>query len=205
MSRIISVAITQMRESLTRHRPHLAGRRTQSGPRASTRFRSWPSRWATLALLALSLLAVPRGAAAEWTARAEPSGAGPSVRCVLQSERQALSDGYQTTWVQIVVDDKAVRVTSGSVLDPGDRDIGLVVDAGAFAVADAVIGGRTAEFTSRYATLVDEFKRGLHVRVQLRFWPTWPKTGTRSATFSLVGFTRAHARLAQGGGAWVCD
>jgi hypothetical protein len=47
-------------------------------------------------------------------------------------------------------------------------------------------------FAARHDALVDEFKRGLHVRVQLRFWPTWPKTGTHSVTFSLIGFTRAH-------------
>ena len=158
-----------------------------------------------MGLLALSLVAVARGASAEWTARAERTGTGTSVRCVLESERQTLSDGYQTTWAQIAIDDKALRVTAGSVLDPGDRDVGLIVDDGAFVVVDAVTGDRTAEFTSRYAALVNEFKRGLRVRVQLRFWPTWPKTGTHSATFSLIGFTRAHARLAQGGQAWVCD
>jgi hypothetical protein len=31
--------------------------------------------------------------------------------------------------------------------------------------------------------------------VQLRFWPTWPATGTHSVTFSLIGFTRAYAQL----------
>jgi hypothetical protein len=48
---------------------------------------------------------------------------------------------------------------------------------------------------SRYGTLVDQFKRGLRARVQLRFWPTWPTTGVHSATFSLIGFTRAYAGL----------
>jgi hypothetical protein len=32
--------------------------------------------------------------------------------------------------------------------------------------------------------------------VRLRFWPTWPATGTHSATFSLIGFTRAYEQLA---------
>ena len=59
-------------------------------------------------------------------------------------------------------------------------------------------GSRSAHglFAAQYQTLVDEFKRGRRVRVQLRFWSTWPKTGTHSATFSLIGFTRAHAGLA---------
>ena len=61
---------------------------------------------------------------------------------------------------------------------------------------DEVVDRRTAVFTSRYEALVQAFERGRRVRVQLRFWPTWPKTGTHAATFSLIGFTRARARLA---------
>jgi hypothetical protein len=135
-------------------------------------------------------------ASAEWTARPEPGGAGGAARCVLQSERQSMPDGYQTSWAQIVVDDKAVRVVSASELDAGDADLGLVVDDGTFVRADEVTGKKTAVFTGHYAALIDEFKRGLKARVQLRFWPTWPKTTTHSATFSLIGFTRAHAQLA---------
>jgi len=114
---------------------------------------------------------------------------------VVESEQQAVFDGYQRTWAQIVVDDKSVRVTSPSTLDGSDRDIGLIVDEGRFAPAEEVVDQRTALFAAQYQTLVEEFKRGRRVRVQLRFWPTWPKTGTHSATFSLIGFTRAHARL----------
>ena len=33
------------------------------------------------------------------------------------------------------------------------------------------------------------------LRVQLRFWPEWPATGTHAATFSLIGFTKAYAEL----------
>jgi hypothetical protein len=149
----------------------------------------------TLSLLLLAL-ALPRGAAAEWSTRAEPAGAGTAPRCVLESERQPLSDGYQMTWAQIRVDDKAVRVSSASELDASAGDIGLAVDNGTFVRSDGLTGQKTAVFTSRDETLVDDFKRGLLVRVQLRFWPTWPTTGTHSATFSLIGFTRAYGRMA---------
>jgi hypothetical protein len=156
-------------------------------------------RWrrpATVLALLAGVLAIPSGAAAQWTVRATPAAPGAATSCVMESERQTLSDGYQKTWAQIVVDPQTVRVTSLSQLDPGDADIGLVVDDGAFVAADEVAGDRTAVFRSRYEPLVEDFKRGLKVRVQLRFWPTWPKTSTHSATFSLIGFTRAHARLA---------
>lgn len=160
------------------------------------------SRWPRLAALSLAagMLAIPPRVAAEWAVRPEPPAAGAPAGapagCVMESERQSLPDGYQKTWAQIIVDGKAVRVTSASQLDPGDGDIGLVVDDGAFVPMDEVVDGRTAVFRSRYESLVEEFRRGLKARVQLRFWPTWPKTSAHSATFSLIGFTRTHARLA---------
>jgi hypothetical protein len=164
------------------------------GPSARA-FRLRSSSVAAVGLLAAAL-AAPSPAAAQWNLRTEPGAPGAAPSCVLESERRSLPDGYQKTWAQIVVDRKAVRVTSASQLDPGDGDIGLVVDDGPFVPVDEVVGERTAVFRSRYEALVEDFKRGLKVRVQLRFWPTWPKTGTHSATFSLIGFTRTHARLA---------
>ncbi len=151
-------------------------------------------------LLLVLLVSVPVAlfAAEEtWSVRSDPPGPGASPRCVLVSPRQDLHDGYQTTWAQILVDGTAVRVTSQSNLDPGDGDIGLVVDGGTFVPSDEVIARRTAVFSSRYEAVVEQFKRGEAVRVQLRFWPEWPKTGTHSATFSLIGFTRAYGRLSE--------
>jgi hypothetical protein len=152
-------------------------------------------RWGLLlTLLTLSVAARPE-AAADWTVRPTRSDPGRPHRCVLESERQPVFDAYQTTWAQIVVDDKAVRVSSASILDGGDRDIGIVVDEGRFSPAEEVVDQRTALFAAQYRPLLEEFKRGRRVRVQLRFWPTWPKTGTHSATFSLIGFTRAHTGM----------
>jgi hypothetical protein len=148
-----------------------------------------------LALLALAL-ASPGPAGADWSVRPEPAAPGKPTSCVMLTEQQPLPDGYQKSWAQIQVDRQTVRVTSASQLDPGDGDIGLFVDDGPFVKFDEVVGGRTAVFRTQYDTLIEDFKRGLKVRVQLRFWPTWPKTSTHSATFSLIGFTRTHERLA---------
>jgi hypothetical protein len=161
----------------------------------STPRRRW-ARSRAIPLLVVGALAVPSAASAQWNVRAEPAAPGTAATCVMVSDRQELPDGYQKTWAQIAVDRQAVRVTSASNLDPGDGDIGLVVDDGEFVRVDEVVDKRTAVFTSRRDALVEDFKRGLKVRVQLRFWPTWPKTTTHSATFSLIGFTRSHARLA---------
>jgi hypothetical protein len=166
--------------------------------RDSTAFRRHRGRWqlAAVALL-MGALSGRSAAAAEWSLRVEPAGAGATASCAMISERQPVPDGYQNTWAQILVDRRVIRVTSASQLDPGDGDIGLSIDEGQFVRVDEVLDSRTAVFRTHYQPLIEDFKRGLKVRVQLRFWPTWPKTGTHSTTFSLIGFTRAHAGLAE--------
>lgn len=141
-------------------------------------------------LVSILLLGEPTRASAEW--KVTPS---VSSGCVLESSPESLTDGYQTTTARIRVDDKTVSVSSPSVFDAGSKDIRIVVDEQEIVPMDRLADPRTAVFESRYAALVEQFRRGLRARVQLRFWPTWPATGTHSATFSLIGFTRAHAQL----------
>ena len=148
---------------------------------------------ATLAVLvAIPLTVAPVRVAADWTVKS-----GDGSGCILESSPESLSDGYQTTTARIRVDGKMVSVSSPSVFDAGSKDIRIVVDEQEIVPMDRLADPRTAVFESRYAALVEQFKRGLRASVQLRFWPTWPATGTHSATFSLIGFTRAHAQLGE--------
>jgi hypothetical protein len=141
-------------------------------------------------LVSVTVVATAAAAAAEWAVKP-----GPGAACVLESSAESMSDGYQTIQARIRVDSKIVSVISPSVLDPGFNDIGVFVDQQEMIPAERFADSRTAVFESRYGTLVDRFKRGLRARIQLRFWPTWPTTGVHSATFSLIGFTRAYDRL----------
>lgn len=147
------------------------------------------------AVLALLALAEPV-AAEEWSLKTVPRTDGPGTRYVLESTRQSLSDGYQDTTAHVTVDGRSVAVTSGSNLDASFSDIGLVVDQEPPVPMDRLAGMKTALFETKYGRLVELFKAGARLRVQLRFWPEWPATGTRSATFSLIGFTKAYGELA---------
>ena len=147
---------------------------------------------AAFALLALGGLA----AADDWSVKTVPRPDGTGTRCVLESIRQSLTDGYQDTTAYVTVDGRSVSVTAGSNLDAGLSDIGLIVDQEPLVPMDRLEGRKTALFDSRYERLVERFKAGARLRVQLRFWPEWPATGTHSATFSLIGFTKAYAELA---------
>lgn len=148
-----------------------------------------------VAVLALLALAEPV-AAEDWSVKTMPRTDGPGTRCVLESARQSLSDGYQDTMAYVTVDGRSVAVTSASNLDPGFSDIGLAVDQEPLVPMDRLAGMKTALFETKYGRLIELFKAGARLRVQLRFWPEWPATGTRSATFSLIGFTKAYGDLA---------
>jgi hypothetical protein len=153
----------------------------------------WSGFIAAFAIVVLGLFS--EAASATWTVKRTMEGTTGQTGCSLQSEVMTVSDGYQDIQASIVVRQDAVLVHTGSPLDASFSDIGLQVDNEALIRMDDVSLRQTALFTSHYTELVEQFKRGLRVRAQLRFWPTWPVTGTHSATFSLIGFTKAYADM----------
>ena len=121
---------------------------------------------------------------------------GAAVKCRLESDKAPVNDGYQNVTAQLIVTaGGVVQVVSESTFDFGSADIGVQVDKNAFVKADKLSGDKTAVFESSAATLVPQFKAGLSARAQLRFWPTWPVTGTHDAVFSLIGFTKAYDEM----------
>jgi len=153
--------------------------------------------WSAVLGVFLTLVLLGGSASAEeWSVKTVPRTDGPGTRCVLESVRQSLPDGYQDTTAYVTIDGRSVSVTSASVLDGSSADIGLLVDQEPLIRMDRLTGTKTAIFDAQYARLVELFKAGNRLRVQLRFWPEWPATGTHSATFSLGGFTKAYGELA---------
>ena len=111
--------------------------------------------------------------------------------CRLDSDKTSVSDGYQTTSVQVRVTPNEVRVVSESTFDEGKGDLLIEVDKNEAVKADGLDGAKTVVFKTGAGSLINQFKAGLKGRVQLRFWPTWPETGTHSVVVSLIGFTKA--------------
>jgi hypothetical protein len=123
---------------------------------------------------------------------------GGTVKCRLESDKAPVNDGYQRVTAQIIVTaGNEVKIVSESTFDasiPGE--VGVQVDKNAFVKMDKLAGDKTLVFdAATNALLVPQFKAGLRARVQLRFWPTWPVTGTHDADFSLIGFTKAYEEM----------
>jgi hypothetical protein len=143
--------------------------------------------------LSLALASAAEVTATEWSVKPREM---PGGGCVLESTPQSMSDGYQQTTVYFSVTPRSVALVSAAPLDGSGSDIGLAVDGEPFVRMDRLEGAKTALFDSKYDGVVAQFKAGTQVRVQLRFWPTWPATGAHSATLGLIGFTRAYGQLA---------
>ena len=144
---------------------------------------------------ALLLNAATHVWATEWQVNQE-SGRDKNF-CVITSAKMHVNDGYQEVSAQIIVDSNTVVVKTDSVLDPGFSDIGMSVGKRDLIMIDKVKQEKQAVFDSNYAKIVQQFKEGLVVTVQLRFWPTWPVTGIHTVSFSLIGFLKAYEEAMQ--------
>jgi hypothetical protein len=171
------------------HEPKISPRNPTSG------------RWRWLAALGLSgglaLTAAPTEAA--WTAAIRPDPLARQSRCLLVSEPQTTSDGYDSTPVSLVFNGTSLLVITESELDASFADLALVVDAEPPVRSDALAHNRMfLVFDQDIPSLVQKFRAGRQVTVYLRFWPTWPATRSFPVSFSLAGFSKAHDRFTQG-------
>jgi len=145
---------------------------------------------------------------AEWTVKRVYNQIGNFERCVLESHIAPVSDGYQETQVTFVVNTDAILVKTKAPLDTSFGDIGLQVEKNDFIKMDKVIEESSALFTTSYTKILGQLKKeptpvkksqkpvSATVKVQLRFWPTWPVTGTHAVEFRLEGFSKAYAEMA---------
>ena len=143
--------------------------------------------WWWIPALSLGLLGAAPPEKDAWTLTKIQGGG-----CRLDSDKGALSDGYQKTSLQLRVTATEVRVVSESTFDDSKGDLRIQVDKQDAIKADGLDGPKTVVFKGASAgTLIGQFKAGLKADVSMRFWPTWPETGTHSLVVSLIGFTRA--------------
>lgn len=150
---------------------------------------------ATKAVLMAGALMAATGAHADWTARRAYDPVKDENRCVAESSRLRIQDGYQETELYLRVDKNSVLVVTDSHIDARTPDGGISVDGESPIAPDEVHREQHALFRTRAAELIKQFDAGRQAEVRLRFWPTWPTKGRKTATFSLIGFRKAFAQL----------
>jgi hypothetical protein len=144
---------------------------------------------------------------AEWTVKRVYNQIGNFERCVFESHTAPVSDGYQETQVTLIVNTDAILVKTKAPLDASFGDIGLQVEKNDFIKMDKVVEESSALFTTSSKKILGQLQKepvpvkkgqkpaSTTVKVQLRFWPTWPVTGTHAVEFSLEGFSKAYAEM----------
>jgi hypothetical protein len=148
-----------------------------------------------IGLSAFAALLVSGVASADWTPKFILDPVKDETRCMLESDKKVINDGYQDTEIVLRIDDQVLLVATKSNIDTSKGDVGLKVDKHEFIKMDKLKLEQTVVFDKQIAKIVEQFKKGLRVALTLRFWPTYPSTGAKTVTFSLIGFTKAHGEL----------
>lgn len=142
-----------------------------------------------------------------WTVKRVYNQTGNLERCVVESHTAPVSDGYQETQATLIVHTDTILVKTKAPLDDSFGDIGLQVEKHDFIKMDKVVAESSALFATSYKQILGQWQKepvpvkksrkpaSTTVKVQLRFWPTWPVTGTHTVEFSLEGFSKAYAEM----------
>lgn len=149
---------------------------------------------AKLILVAVTILA-SQVASANWTAKVAYDPVKDESHCVVESPVQTIDDGYQHTEVFLRLDSTTLMVMTRSNVDTDDPDVGVRVDKHELIKPDSVYLEQNVVFAKDISKIIEQFKQGRRATFTLKFWPTYPDTGAKTATFSLIGFTRAYANL----------
>jgi hypothetical protein len=136
-------------------------------------------------------------AEAAWTTAIKPDPVTRQSRCLLTSEPQTTSDGYESTPVSLVFNGSSLLVVTESELDPSFNDLQLRVDDKPSIHSEKIVHKNTLVFDQDGPKLPQLLLSGKSLTVYLRFWPTWPATQTFPVRFSLGGFGKAHDGLNQ--------
>jgi hypothetical protein len=115
--------------------------------------------------------------------------------CRLESAVATISDGYIETPVRLELRDDAFFVVTESNLDLGDPGLGLRIDRDPVVPVAEPVGKTGARLAGDPDELVPRMIRGQQAELLLKFWPTWPETGVKTAPFSLIGFTKVYRQL----------
>jgi len=169
--------------------------------------RAWRPRPAAVRLVIASVIlfsgsawaAAPKGAAdttpdGNWTTKRIFDVFRNESRCVVETPATTMDDGRSPTKVFLRVDGRSLTVMTQSNVDIG-ADVGVRVDDNKLIRPDKIFLDQNLLFETSSAQIIEQFKAGLVAEAHLRFWPTWPDKGLKTVRFSLIGFTRAYARL----------
>jgi len=114
------------------------------------------------------------------------------IQCMLASEVVNIPDGYDRTNVQVLLTLDSIYVSTDSNIDLSYPQSGIRIGASTLRPFDKLAGQTTAMVSGDdVSALYARMTSSPDMVVSLGFWPTWPVTETREASYSLEDFQTA--------------
>jgi hypothetical protein len=147
----------------------------------------------TFLVVVLTLAAHAVIAEENWNVIMDKNPSTDKLACIMESASHKIDDGQTSTTVKLWYTGSELYALTKSNIDLSYPDVGLQVDDNKQFAIDRLYKERDAVFSEKINDIHRQFIAGLTARLNLGFWPTWPKTKTRTIEFSLIGYTRTYA------------
>jgi hypothetical protein len=143
-------------------------------------------------IMHLDRASLPLSFGRQWVLDRRPNPVTKETQCILASEAVNIPDGYDRSNVQVLLTLDSIYVTADSNIDLSYPQTGIRIGAGALRSFDR-LAGETAAMVSGddVSELYARMTSSPDMVVRLGFWPTWPVTETREASYSLEDFRTA--------------
>ena len=143
-------------------------------------------------IMHLDRASLPLSFGRQWVLDRRPNPVTKETQCILASEAVNIPDGYDRSNVQVLLTLDSIYVTADSNIDLSYPQTGIRIGAGTLRPFDR-LAGETAAMVSGddVSELYARMTSSPDMVVRLGFWPTWPITETREASYSLEDFQTA--------------
>jgi hypothetical protein len=152
---------------------------------------------APIAVKPMTLSSLPMRFGKEWTLDRRPNPLIKTTECLLISDPITIPDGYDKTRVKLLLTTNKLYVQTDSNIDLSYPHSGVQIDDSPVWAFDKVIKDTSTELGTHFKEALSRLDHGKTITVHLGFWPTWPMTKTREASFSLEGMKAAVTALTE--------
>ncbi len=115
-----------------------------------------------------------------------------TTRCLLSSQTKNFNDGYSDAQISLQLTANTLLIKTKSSIDLTYPDIGLFIDQNKPFPLENIYKETSILIKKNIEQITSQLRNGEQLTVKLGFWPTWPKTETRSIDFSISDFNEAY-------------
>ena len=143
-------------------------------------------------IMHLDLASLPLSFGRQWVLDRRPNPVTKETQCILASEAVNIPDGYERTNVQVLLTLDSIYVNTDSNIDLSYPQTGIRIGTDTLRPFDKLTSEKAAMVSGDdVAALYASMTSSPDMVVRLGFWPTWPVTETREASYSLEDFQTA--------------